>query len=84
MTNQENISPTTFHGMVELYSALLEIEQNIGRKRRALSAKIEKDWGKLSAQTKNATRATMAEILKEAKLVQEDELTLQWLLDRLP
>ena len=84
MTNQENISPITLHGMVELYSALLEIEKNIGCKRKVLANKLEKDWEKLSVDNRKATRATMAEILKEAKLVQEDELTLQWLLDRLP
>jgi hypothetical protein len=83
MLNSSTISPAAYHNMIELYSALLEIEENVYQKRKALSSKLEKDWEKLPQEARKAVHATLADLAKEAKLLPDAKLSLQSLATRL-
>jgi hypothetical protein len=84
MTNQDVLNPTVFHGMIELYAALIEVERDLSRKRKALALKIEQDWELLPAEARKSTKTTMQDIAREAKISpRNDELSLEWLASRL-
>lgn len=72
--------PKIFNEMLELYSALIEIERDVCRKRRVLGDKLAAVWPSLGSDDQRTTRTLVATIMKESKLApREDDITLDWL-----
>lgn len=73
-------NPKVFNEMLELYSALIEVERDVCRKRRVLGEKLMAEWPSLEPEAQRTTKTLITTIMKESKLApREDDITLEWI-----